>query len=118
MTSFQGRAKLLFVLAYALASNFGTVFAIDPNLEVPRVSEFNFGITREIGFQTAIEVRYVHGQSNNLVRGVDYNQIRILDNGFLADFNRAFNNITLYGNSNINCVVSAATPNCQPLQLL
>ena len=102
----------------ALAGNFGTVFAIDPNLQVPSTDEFNIGIEREIGWQTAIEVRYVHTRSNNLVRGLDFNQVRIFDNGFLTDFNRAhFNGIT-YGAANINCSVTAATPLCRPLQLL
>lgn len=102
----------------ALAGNFGTVFAIDPNLEVAGWHEFNLGIQREIGWDTAFEIRYVHGRSDNLVRGLDLNQVRIFDNGFLADFNRARNNIAIYGNSGVNCTVTATTPNCQPLQLL
>jgi carboxypeptidase family protein len=102
----------------ALASNFGTVFAINPALSVPSTDEFNIGFQRELGWQTALEVRFVHGQSNNLVRGLDLNQVIIGPNGFLADFNRAHFNAITYGTANINCTVSAATPNCQPLQLL
>jgi len=102
----------------ALAGNFGTVFAIDPNLQAPSTDEFNIGIERELGWQTAFEVRFVHGQSNNLVRGLDLNQVRIFDNGFLDDFNRAHFNAITYGTSNINCTVTAARPLCQPLQLL
>jgi len=102
----------------AQAANFGTVFAINPDLSVPKTNEFNIGFEREVGFQTAIEVRYVHGQSSNLVRGLDLNQVNIFNNGFLADFNRARNNISLYGNANVNCTVATATPQCQPLQLL
>jgi hypothetical protein len=102
----------------ALAGNFGTAFAIDPDLSVPGTNEFNIGIEREIGWETAIEVRYVHNRSSNLVRGVDFNQVRLFDNGFLADFNRAHFNAITYGTSNINCSVSVATPLCQPLQLL
>ena len=102
----------------ALAGNFGTVFAIDPHLQAPATDEFNIGFEREIGWQTAIEVRFVHGQSNNLVRGLDLNQVRIFNNGFLTDFNRAHFNAITYGTANINCSVSVATPLCQPLQLL
>jgi hypothetical protein len=102
----------------ALAGNFGTVFAIDPNLQVPSTDEINVGIEREIGWKTAIEARFVHGQSNNLVRGIDLNQVRIFDNGFYADFLRARNNIKLYGTGQVNCTVSATRPDCQPLQLL
>ncbi len=102
----------------ALAGNFGTVFAIDPDLQVPSSDEFNIGIEREIGWQTALEVRYVHSRGSNLVRGLDFNQVRIFDNGFLADFNRAHFNAITYGTANINCSVAAATPLCRPLQLL
>jgi hypothetical protein len=104
------------------AGNFGTVFAIDPDLEVPRTHEFNVGIERELGFQTAFEIRYVHGRSDNLVRGVDLNQVRIFNglggSTFAEDVARARNNILLYGNGQVNCVVSAARPLCQPLQVL
>jgi hypothetical protein len=102
----------------ALAGNFGTVFGIDPGLQAPSLQEFNVGIERELGFDTALEVRYVHNRSNNLVRGLDLNQINILSNGFLADFNRARSNLTNYGTGGINCVVDATHPACQPLQIL
>jgi hypothetical protein len=77
---------------------FGTVFAIDPNLKTPRVNEYNIGIQREIGFDTAIEIRYVGTKSTNLWRGIDLNQIDIFSNGFLADFNRARANLAATGN--------------------
>jgi hypothetical protein len=73
-------------------SNFGTVFAIDPEIQTPRVDEYNFGIQREFG-ANAIEIRYVGSRSNNLWRSIDFNQIDTRDNGFLADFNRARNNL-------------------------
>jgi hypothetical protein len=107
--------------------NFGTIFAVDPNLQNPATHEWNFGIQREIGFQTALEVRYVGGQSNNLVRGVDANEAVILSNGFAADFIRAYNNCAAQGatlpgtgtplsrctNANFN----AAIPGSVPLQV-
>lgn len=81
----------------ALAASFGTVFGIDPHLQVPMTQEWNIGIQREIGFQTVFEVRYVGGMSNNLIRGTDFNQVDIRDNGFAADFLRAFNNCVAQG---------------------
>jgi hypothetical protein len=65
---------------------FNTIFAIDPNIQVQRNDEFNLGIQREIGHQTAIEIRYVGGRSNNMVRGVDLNQINLGASNFLRDF--------------------------------
>lgn len=79
--------------------NFGTVFAIDPELTTPRVDQYSFGIQREIGFQTAVEIRYVGSRSGNLARSVDYNQIDIFRNGFLADFNRAAANLAATNNA-------------------
>ncbi|MCA1638107.1 MAG: carboxypeptidase-like regulatory domain-containing protein, partial [Acidobacteria bacterium] len=96
----------------AAAGNFGTVFAIDPNIETPLVHEYSFGIQREIGFNTAIEVRYVGTRSKNLLRGTDFNQVNITNNGFLADFNRARANLLLTGNP--GCTV-AQNQGCQPL---
>jgi hypothetical protein len=104
---------------YADANNltgFSTVFGIDPNLQIPRTMEYNFGIQREIGFQTAIEVRYVGGRSDNLVRGTDFNQVNIFDNGFVADFNRARANLIQFGNPACSAAQAAAT-GCQQLTI-
>ena len=59
--------------------------------------EYNVGIQREIGFNSAIEIRYVGGRSNSLVRGFDLNQFDINANGFLQDFLRARENCRLQG---------------------
>ena len=108
-----------YALNNAQASGFGTVFAIDPNLSIPRTDEFNIGIQREIGWQTALEVRYVHGRSNNLVRGLDLNQINIFAPGFFEDFTRARANQAA-GFANPNCAAGTFSGGvaCQPLTLL
>lgn len=104
--------------------NFGTIFAVDPNLENPATHEWNFGIQREIGFQTAFEIRYVGGKSDNLVRGLDVNEAVLLSNGFAADFNRALNNCDAQGatlpgsgsarskctNANFNAAIPGSVP--------
>jgi len=73
----------------------GTISLIDPNFQVQRNYEYNFGIQREVGFQSVIEVRYVGGYSKELTRSIDYNQLEIRNNGFLADFQRAQSNLSL-----------------------
>ncbi|MEJ7577341.1 MAG: carboxypeptidase regulatory-like domain-containing protein [Pyrinomonadaceae bacterium] len=78
-------------------SNFGTVFAVDPNLQVTNVMQYNIGIQREIGFNTAVEIRYVGARSGNLQRALDFNQVNIRDNGLLEDFNRARANLLATG---------------------
>ncbi|HZH30942.1 MAG TPA: TonB-dependent receptor [Pyrinomonadaceae bacterium] len=75
----------------------GTISLIDPNFQVQRNYEYNVGIQREVGFQSVIEIRYVGGYSKELVRSIDFNQLEIRNNGFLADFQRAQQNCRLQG---------------------
>jgi len=94
----------------AAFSNFGTVFAVDPNLQTGRQQEYSIGVQREIG-RSAIEIRYVGSYSKNLLRGIDVNQVDILSNGFLQDFLRAQANFNLTGNA--FCVAAG----CQTLSI-
>lgn len=90
---------------------FGTIFAVDPDVQISRLHEYNLSIEREIGRNTAVEVRYVGGRSDSLIRGIDLNQVEIRKNGFLEDFIRARSNLLRFNNP--------ACPNpatgCQPL---
>jgi hypothetical protein len=92
----------------AAFNNFGTVFAVDPNVETGKQHEFSLGLQREIG-KNAIELRYVGSVSRNLLRGLDYNQVQIFGNGFFEDFQRAAANFNLTGNA------FCATAGCQSL---
>lgn len=107
-----GGANRTFAQNNAASSLFGTVFGINPKIQSPRVQEYSFGIQREVGFGTAVEVRYVGTRSNNLLRGVDFNQVDITSNGFLADFNRARANFILTGNA---ACTTAQNAGCQTL---
>jgi hypothetical protein len=98
-----------FALNNQLAGNFGTVFGINPNLKVPMIQQWNFGIQREIAFQTVAEIRYVGNKSDNLIRALDFNQVDIFGNGFLADFERARRNLTNFNNPACTAAASAAT---------
>jgi hypothetical protein len=92
---------------------FGSANAIDPNLKIPRTEQYSFGIQRELFGNMALEVRYVGSRSNNLTRGIDLNQIDIVNNGFLADFERARANLATTGNAFCN----PTTAGCQALTL-
>jgi len=83
----------------------GTVFGVDPNLDTPMYKQYSIGIQREFLGNTALEIRYVGTRSNNLPRAYNLNQIDIVNNGFLADFQRAYANLGLPG---------ATTPFCNP----
>ncbi|HJQ31555.1 MAG TPA: TonB-dependent receptor [Pyrinomonadaceae bacterium] len=95
----------------AIASRFGTVFVVDPNLQLPLVHEYNVGIQREIGWNQAIEIRYVGSRSNELWRSIDYNQINIRDTGFLADFIRAQQNLAFNRTTSANSQNFLTGPN-------
>ena len=97
-----------FLLNNGQANYFGTVFGIDPKLQIPKVEQYSAGIQRELFGNTALEIRYVGSRSNNLVRGVDLNQLDIISNGFLADFQRAQNNYAISRAAN----PATATPFC------
>ncbi len=56
-----------------------------------------------------IEIRYVGGYSKELTRSIDYGQVDIRSNGFLADFIRARANLALTGNA------GCTTAGCQTL---
>ncbi|HRH42401.1 MAG TPA: TonB-dependent receptor [Pyrinomonadaceae bacterium] len=94
-------------------SNFGTVYGINPKIQSPKVQEYSFGIQREIGFNSVLEVRYVGTRSNNLLRAIDLNQIEIRANGFAQDFLKARQNLILSGN--VSGAYNAAIAGSQPL---
>jgi len=74
-------------------TQFPTLFTLDPNLRTPYVQQWNLGFEREILPNTALEIRYVGNRGTKLLRGIDINQVRIFENGFLNDFLRAQNNL-------------------------
>lgn len=98
----------------AAANNFGTVFAIDPDLQTTKLEQYSIGFQREFLGNMALEVRYVGTRSNSLIRAYDLNQVDIFNNGFLADFERARANRGLTGNP---FCTAAQNAGCQPLQI-
>jgi hypothetical protein len=100
---------LTFSSINALAPGANVAFLIDPKMQLPRVDEYNFGVQREIGFKSVIEIRYVGNRSKQLIRTIDLNQVDIRSNGFLADYQRARANLLLTGNA------ACTTAGCQPL---
>jgi hypothetical protein len=74
-----------------------TLFTTEYNLKTPYAEQWNFGIEREIWKDTAFSVGYVGNHGVQLTRGLDTNQVRIFENGFLADFLRAQANCAAQG---------------------
>ncbi|MDQ4122384.1 MAG: carboxypeptidase-like regulatory domain-containing protein [Acidobacteriota bacterium] len=94
----------------------GTVFGVDPDLKTPMYQQYSFGVQREFFGNMALEVRYVGTRSNNLLRAYNLNQVDIISNGILADFNRALNNLSLPGATTAFCN-PATVAGCQALQI-
>jgi hypothetical protein len=74
-----------------------TLFTTEYNLKTPYAEQWNFGIEREIWKDTAFSIGYVGNRGVQLTRGLDTNQVRIFENGFLADFLRAQANCAAQG---------------------
>jgi hypothetical protein len=73
------------------------LWTFDPNLRVPYVQQFSFGIEREIATNTAFEVRYVGNRAVKLFRAIDINEVNIFENGFLQEFINAQSTLALNG---------------------
>ena len=105
-------------------TQFPTIFTIDPQLKTPYVQQWNLGFEHEILPNTAVEVRYVGNRGTKLLRGIDINQVKIFENGFLQDFLRAQQNLVLSTALNAtNSAIpaspafNAAVPGSQPLTI-
>ena len=59
---------------------------MNPNIRNPYVEEWNFGIQRELGHSSALEVRYVGNMAMHAWLSYDLNEVNIFENGFLQEF--------------------------------
>jgi hypothetical protein len=79
-----------------------SLWAIDPKLATPYVQQWSFGYEREISRDTAFEIRYAANHAIKLYRAVDFNELNIFENGFLAEFNRAKSNLAINTANGVN----------------
>src|SRR5258708_39935681 len=68
---------------------------MNPNLRMPYVQQWNFGIQRQIGSGSAIEVRYVGNLSMHQWLSYNINEENIFENGFLKEFQNAQSNLKI-----------------------
>jgi Carboxypeptidase regulatory-like domain len=68
-----------------------TVFS--PDLRVPTAQTWQAGVTRAIGRRMSVEARYVGSRSDGNWRTNDYNELMIVENGFLDEFKLAQANL-------------------------
>ncbi len=77
-----------------LNSNNG-LWTFDPNLRVPYVQQWSFGLEREIARGWVLEARYVGNHAIKIFRAVDFNEVNVFENGFLDEFRNAKRNLDI-----------------------
>jgi hypothetical protein len=89
---------------------------IDPNLRIPYVQQWNFGLQHEWAGMI-FEGRYVGNHVVGQLRQIDMNQVDVTRGGFLDDFRRARNNgLLAYRATGVfNPVYNASIPGSEQL---
>ncbi len=67
--------------------------AFDPNLRLGYVQSWTLGLQREISKDTVIEFRYIGNHGTKLWRQYNLNEINVIENGMLAEFQLAMANL-------------------------
>ncbi len=92
-----------------------SLFSMNPNIRQPYVEQWNFGIERQIGSSSALEVRYVGNESQHGWMSYNLNEVNIFENGFLTEFEHAQSNLAINqaagkGNSFANLGLAGEVP--------
>lgn len=69
------------------------VNVFEPNLKTPYAQSWTFGIQREITRDTVVEARYVHTFNLQQWATYQFNEVNIVENGFLNEFKLAQANL-------------------------
>jgi hypothetical protein len=91
-------------------NNGNGLWTFDPNLRVPYVQQWSFGIEREIADNTAVEVRYVGNHGVKIFRAINYNEVNIFENGFLQEFLNAQKNLQINGGTSFAAGAAGTVP--------
>jgi len=76
-----------------------SLYDFSPNLKLGYVQSWNFGIQRELSRNTVLEIRYTGNHGTDLWSLVNEQETNIFNNGFLADFLTAQNNLMIARNT-------------------
>jgi hypothetical protein len=102
------------------ANNAGIIVGVKPNIAVPYVLEWNFGIQREVFNKLTVEARYVGNHAVKQYRMWDVNQVNLDNNPYTfggnsvanarAEFNNAQKNYITCGSSSLTCAGALPLP--------
>jgi hypothetical protein len=71
----------------------GDITIFSPDLHVPSAQTYQLGVQRALGQRMSFEVRYVGSRSDGNWRTNNYNELNIVENGFLDEFKLAQANL-------------------------
>ena len=101
-----------------------SVYVFDPNIKTPSVFSYNVSFQRQLARDLSVQASYIHTNSFNTwtsggqLSYLDYNEVNILDNGFMNEFKLAQANLQ----ANIaagkgNTFAYTGAPGTQPLPI-
>jgi hypothetical protein len=64
-----------------------------PDIEIPWADSWSFGVQRKVSTNMALEVRYVGTLSRDAWQARNFNELNIVENGFIDEFRRAQSNL-------------------------
>lgn len=70
-----------------------SVNVFDPNMRTPSAHSWNLGFSRALTRNMGVEIRYVATRGRDLWATQNYNEVNIVDNGFLNEFRAAQANL-------------------------
>jgi len=85
----------VYPLKYTPTNGSDILAAFDPNIKIPYTQSWSFGIQRELDKNTVFEARYVANHAIGIWRRETPNEVNIFENGFLAEFKNAQNNLAI-----------------------
>lgn len=99
-----------------LVNTAGAFGITNPGIKTPYTSQYSLSIQHEVK-GVVLSASYIGNHGTKLLRGVDYNQVNINQNGFLADFQRAQRNgfLARAANGSFNPAYNSAIAGSQPL---
>lgn len=100
---------------YSLSTS-NAVGITNPYLKTPYTSQYSLSVQHEIG-NMVLSASYIGNHGTKLLRGIDYNQVLIKQNGLLPDFLRAQKNgfLARSATGSFNPNYNAAIAGSQPL---
>lgn len=100
-------------------STTGALGITNPGLQTPYTSQYSLSLQHEYK-GNIFSASYIGNHGTKLIRGVDYNQVNITGNGFLADFLRAQRNgfLARAATGSFNPAYNTAIVGSQPLTFL